>query len=379
MSQNRPGNRPVPRVRLLRFGTFFGVPIYFAPSWLIIALLLTVYYGPLVERAVPGVSASSAHLVAFAYAVLFALCVLAHEIGHTAVSLLLHQSVNRIVIFLLGGVSEIEREPERPRDEFLIALAGPMVSAVITALCGVAYAALDAHTMVGVLAFLLFWGNLIVVIFNLLPGLPLDGGRLLRATVWAAARSRLAGTRAGAWAGRAVAVGVLLISPLANRGDFGFTAGLIMVLLAAYLWFGAGQSLKAAQVMDRLPRVDLETLLRPGLLVPPDLSIAEALRRMWQGSARGLVLVDAYDRPAAIVEEARVNAVAPDQRAWVQLSAVARPLEAGLVLPRGLSGEDLLAAVRKTPASEYLVVDENGAPAGILATADLAAALGAIR
>ena len=100
---------------------------------------------------------------------------------------------------------------------------------------------------------------------------------------------------------------------------------------------------------------------------------------MWQGSARGLVLVDAADRPAAIVDEARVNAVPPDRRAWVQLSAVARPLEAGLVLRRGLNGEDLLAAVRATPASEYLVVDDDGAPAGILSTVDLAAALGAAR
>ncbi len=379
MSGNRPEPRSVPRARLLRFGRFFGVPIYFAPSWLIIAVLLTLYYAPLVDRAVPGASASSAHLVAFGYAVLFALCVLAHEIGHTAVSLMLGRPVTRIVIFLLGGVSEMEREPERPRDEFLISLAGPVVSALITVLCGGAYFALDPHSMLGVLAFLLFWSNLIVVVFNLLPGLPLDGGRLLRAVVWALNGSRLAGTRAGAWTGRVVSVGVLALSLLINRGAMGFTAGLVMVLLAAYLWFGAGQSLKSAEMVERLPRVDLEALLRPGLLVRPDLSIAEALRRMWQGSARGLVLMDAADRPAAIVDEARVNAISPEQRPWVQLSTVARPLEAGLVLRRGLSGEDLLAAVRKTPASEYLVVDEHGAPAGILATADLAAALGAIR
>lgn len=379
MSDNRPANRPVPRLRLLAVGKFFGVPIYFAPSWLLIAGLLTYYYGPIVERAVPGVSSSSAYLVAFVYAVLFALCVLAHEVGHTAVSLLLGKPVKRIVIFLLGGVSEIEREPDRPRDEFLIAAAGPFVSALITGGLALGYLALDHQSMLGVLVLLLFWGNLIVVAFNLLPGLPLDGGRLLRSAVWAVARSRLAGTRAGAWAGRIVAVGVLVLSPVLNQGALGFSAGIITVMLAVYLWFGAGQSLKLAEVMDRLPRVDLESLLRPGLLVSPDLSIAEALRRMWQGSARGLVLIDARDQPAAIVEEARVNAVEPDRRAWVQLSAVARPLEAGLVLQRGLSGEALLDAVRQTPASEYLVVDDNGAPAGILATADLAAALGATR
>ena len=381
MSSAPPGNRPnprqKPRVRLLSIGKFFGVPLYFAPSWLIIAALLTFYYGPVVENAVPGVSASSAYLVAFGYALLFALCVLAHELGHTGVSLLLKHPVKRIVIFLLGGISEIEREPDRPRDEFLIAAAGPFVSIIVTGAAALVYQALDPHTMGSTLVLLLLWSNLVVVVFNLLPGLPLDGGRLLRSLVWAVSKSQLIGTRAGAHAGRVVAVLVLLASVWFNHGPNGLVAGFVGLMLAAYLWFGAGQSLKFAEVMAELPSVDLERLLRPGLLVPPDLSIAEALRRMWQGSARGLVLVDSADRPAAIVEEARVNAVPPDRRAWVQLSAVARPLEAGLVLRRDLNGEDLLAAVRATPASEYLVVDDAGAPAGILSTADLAAALGA--
>lgn len=369
----------MPRVRLLSIGTFFGVPMYFAPSWLIIAGLLTVYYGPVVENAVPGISSSSAYLVAFGYAVLFAGCVLAHELGHTAVSLLLHMPVKRIVIFLLGGVSEIEREPDRPRDEFLVAIAGPVVSVLLTGAAALGYQALDPHTMAAALLLLLFWSNAVVVAFNLLPGLPLDGGRLLRAGVWAAARSQLAGTRAGAWAGRFVAGGVLVLGLAVNRGPAGIVPSFVCVLLAAYLWFGAGQSLKAAELMSRLPSIDLDALLRPGLLVPPDLSIAEALRRMWQGSARGLVLVDSADRPSAIVEEQRVNAVPAERRPWTPLSAVARPLESGLVLRRGLHGEDLLAAIRATPASEYLVVDDDGHPAGILATADLAAALGASR
>jgi CBS domain containing-hemolysin-like protein len=146
-------------------------------------------------------------------------------------------------------------------------------------------------------------------------------------------------------------------------------------MLAFYLWAAAGQSLKHAQALAKVPALDLETLLRPGLLVPPDLSIDAALHRLWQGRARGLVIVDGLDRPSAIVDESRVNTIAADRRPWVPLREVARPLEDGLILPRGLTGQALLDAVRKTPASEYLVVDPDGAPAGILATADLAAAL----
>lgn len=348
----------------------------FAPSWLLIAALLTTYYAPIIQRAV-GTSSGVALATALGYAVIFAFCVLAHELGHTAVALLLGRRVRRIVIFFLGGVSEIEQEPARPRDEFLIAAAGPAVSLVIAGLGALVMLGASSDTLLGVLFLLLTWSNLVVAVFNLLPGLPLDGGRVMRAAVWAVSRSRLTGTRVAAWLGRALAVLLALFGLLADQGRWGFGAGLITLLLAAYLWFGAGQSLKAAEMLDRLPQVNIDTLLRPGLLVPADLSIAEALRRLWDGGARGLVLVDTYDRPSAIVDEARVSAVPVDRRPWVGIRTVARPLEDGLVLRKGLSAEDLLAAIRATPANEYLVVDERGAPAGILSTADLAGALGA--
>lgn len=356
-------------------GRFFGVPVFFAPSWLIIAGLLTLYYAPVVTAVVPSVSSGAAYLLAFAFAVVFAVCVLLHELGHTAVSLALGNPVRRVVIFLLGGVSEIEREPDRPRDEFLVALAGPLVSLLLSGFAALGYLLLRHDTLPGVFVALLLWSNLVVAIFNLVPGLPLDGGRLIRAAVWALVHSRLTGTRIGAWSGRAVAILIAISGLLADRTSLGLTAGLFSIALAAYLWFGAGQSLRAAELMDRVPRVNLETLLRPGLLVPSDLSVAEALRRAWSGNARGLVLVDAADEPRAIVDEAQIGSVPPDRRAWTQLSSVARPIEPGLVLPVSLGGDELLAAVRATPAHEYLIVNSDGTPAGILATADLAAVL----
>lgn len=370
---SRPPVRPP--VRMLPVGRFFGVPIYLAPSWLLIAALLTVYYAPIVGDVVPHVSASTSYLLAAAFAVLFALCVLAHELGHTAVSLILGNPVRRVVIFLLGGVSEIERDPERPRDEFLVAAAGPLVSLLIAGAAAGGYQLVDGATLPGVLFGLLFWSNLTVAVFNLMPGLPLDGGRLLRAAVWAVGASRLTATRAAAWTGRGVAVLVAVSGLLIDRSSWGFTAGLLSIALAAYLWFGASQSLKVGELMERLPSVNLEALLRPGLLVPSDVSVAEALRRAWSGNARGLVLVDTADEPRAIVDELLIGAVPPDRRPWTQLADVARPLEPGLILRIGLAGEDLLSAVRTTPAHEYLVVHDDGSPAGILAIADLAASL----
>lgn len=362
-------------MQMLGVGRFFGVPILFAPSWLVIAGLLTIFYGPVIRDAVPSVSGSTAYLIALTFAVLLAVCVLAHELGHTATSLLLGLPVRRVVIFLLGGVSEIERDPDRPRDEFLIALAGPVVSLVLAGVGAGGYELVRGASIPSVLLALLFWSNLTVALFNLLPGLPLDGGRLLRAGVWAVSRNRLRGTKAAAWSGRGVAVLVGLSGALAERSTLGLSAGLFSIAIAAYLWIGAGQALRVGVLLDRVPSVDMAALLRPGMVVAPEVSVAEALRRAWEASARGLVVVDTAQQPRAIVDEALIGAVPPERRPWVPVADVARPLEPGLVLRLGMSGGDLLAAVRATPAHEYLVVDAAGRPAGILTSADLVSAL----
>jgi CBS domain-containing protein len=169
-----------------------------------------------------------------------------------------------------------------------------------------------------------------------------------------------------------VATAVAIFGLVVDRTSAGFGAGLLSIALAAYLWVGATQSLKAAELLGRLPEVDIETLLRPGLLVPPDLSVAEALRRAWTGNARGLVLLDSDDRPSAIVDELLIGSVPPERRAWTQVSDVARPLEPGLMLPVGIDARTLLDRMQALPAREYLVVSPDGAPAGIIATADFA-------
>jgi CBS domain containing-hemolysin-like protein len=161
----------------------------------------------------------------------------------------------------------------------------------------------------------------------------------------------------------------------ANRGSWAFTAGLFSIILAMYLWVGATQSLRSAEMLDRLPRVSLRELLRPGLFVPADISVAEALRRANENRVRGLVVVDSAERPQAIVDEGLIGTVPADRRPWTPITDVARSLEPGLTLDLGLSGDDLLSAVRAHPASEYLVVDERGSPAGILSVVDLAASL----
>lgn len=357
---------------MLELGRFRGVPVVVSPSWLLIGVVLTIIYGPIVHDSVSGISKGTAYLASFGFAVLFALCILAHELGHTVVSTALGHPVRRVVLFVLGGVSEIEGEPDRPRDELLIAGAGPLVSVIIAAGAWGGYLALPSSSLFGVLLALLAWSNAVLAAFNLLPGLPLDGGRLLRAAVWGLGASAITGTRVAAWTGRVLAVLVAVSGLVVDRTSAGIAAGVISLVLAVYLWMSATQSLKVADLQARLPAVSIAELLRPGLLVPFDISVAEALRRVWDGNARGLVLLDAADHPSAIVDETLIGAVPPERRPWTHVLEVARPLEPGLLVPVDIEAKDLLDRMQATPAREYLAIGADGLPAGIIAAADFA-------
>ncbi len=358
----------------LPVGRFFGVPIYLSPSWLLIAGLITLTYEGLITEAVDDISPAGSYAVAFLFAVLLAVSLLAHELGHTAVSLAFGMPVRRVVIFLLGGVSEIEKEPTEPSQEYLIAVAGPLVSLVLAAGGACFLPLTESGSVPRTIVFLAVWSNLAVAVFNLLPGLPLDGGRLVRAGVWRLSGDRLTGTRAAAWGGRAVAVLVLVVAVITVRPDGALGLGNVLLasLLAAFIWVGATQSLSAATVSARMPAIEIGSLVRPTLSVPPDLPVAEALRRAWAGHVRALVVVDATGVPRALVSEAHVMAVPEPRRPWTTVADVARPLEPGLVLADSLSGAEVVEAFRAMPASEYLVVGRDGRAVGVLAAADVA-------
>jgi Zn-dependent protease/CBS domain-containing protein len=367
-------SQPTRRVRravLFKVGRFFGVPLYFAPSWFLIAALITVMYAAFIRTNVDNVSNAGSYAAGAGFALALALCVLAHELGHVAVSLALGKRVRRVVILFLGGVSEIEDEISRPRDEFLIAVAGPLASGVLGGGLFAAAEIAPPSSLSRTLLVLLAWSNIVLAAFNLLPGLPLDGGRVLRAAIWGATHSPGTGIRYAAWSGRGVAVLVFAGSTAAAARFDDIATALFGALLAAFIWSGATRSLQVAAVTERLGTVQLAHLLRPGILVDADVSLAEALRRAREVGARGIVVVDRSDVPRAIVDESRVRQIQPERQPWTPVSDVARTLEPGLVLAESLDSDGLIAAIRATPANEYLVVRGDGSLAGIFSSSDL--------
>jgi CBS domain-containing protein len=238
----------------------------------------------------------------------------------------------------------------------------------------------EAGTVPGVLLAGLMASNLIVAVFNLLPGLPLDGGRMLRAVVWKISGRAMTGTVAAAWIGRLLALAVLAGLPLASyatrdgtreSGIDSLTDALLAAVLAAIIWTGAGSSLRMARLREHLPELRARTLTRRALPVASDTPLSEALRRANEFGARALVVVDGAGAPTAVVREAAIVGVPEHRRPWVAVSGLAQDLRPGMRLPADLAGEDLLDTLRETPASEYLVVEPGGEVYGVLSTADV--------
>ena len=354
-------------------GRPFGIPVYVSPYWFLVAAVLVVLYSS--TGSLPGsVHGSVArYLVSIGFVVLLYLSVLIHELSHSLVARAFRLPVRRILLYPLGGFSEIEQEPPTPSQEFLVSVAGPAVSLVLAALGFGLSKLLSQPGIPWVLAHWLFIANAIVGGFNLLPGLPLDGGRVLRAALWKVTGKNLHSTVLAAWAGRVIAIGLAAVvfwpgGPGLVNGGY----GLWLIAVAAFMWLSAGQSLRSAKVRERLPALQARALARRAIPIPSNLPLAEAVRRADLAQARALVVVDHEAKPIAIVNEGAVIATPEQRRPWIEAGSLARTLDPDMILSADLSGMDLIEAVRRAPASEYLLVEpSSGQVYGVLATTDL--------
>ncbi|HUD76327.1 MAG TPA: site-2 protease family protein [Streptosporangiaceae bacterium] len=350
-----------------------GIPVFVSPYWFLVAAVLVVLYSN--SNTLPGTVQGSVarYLVAVAFVVLLYLSVLVHELSHCVVAISFKLPVRRILLYPLGGYSEIEQEPQTPGREFLVSAAGPAMSLLLAGIGLGVDALFSFHGIPRVLLDRLILANAVVGVFNLLPGLPLDGGRVLRAGLWKLTGKSGYSTELAAWAGRVIAlvlVALVLVSP---EGEFGLVSGygIWLVAVAAFMWMSAGQALRSARVRERLPAIKARALARRAIPIPPSLPLAEAIRRADLAQARALVVVDHDAKPIAIVNEGAVIATPEQRRPWIDAGSLARTLDPDMILSADLSGMDLIEAVRKAPASEYLLVEPSGQVYGVLAASDL--------
>ncbi|HZI96016.1 MAG TPA: site-2 protease family protein [Actinomycetales bacterium] len=354
-----------------QIGRLLGVPVVIAKSWFVIAAVVTFLFSDRVRAVAPDLGVG-VYLVAFGFAVLLFASVLVHELAHAVTARATGLPATEIVLHLWGGHTQFESEAISPGRSALVAVVGPLSNVVLAVPALLVFPALDGGlTRLLVLAFA--YTNGFVAVFNAVPGLPLDGGRVLEALVWRVTGDRHAGTIAAGWGGRvvAVAIGLWALLPVLTGGSPDLVTIVWAALIGGLLWNGASQAIKTASVRRRAPRAVVANLAQPAVGVPVTVTLAEAMDTARRSGAQRVVLVGPDGGPVAIVEPAAVEQVPADRAGQVAVASVARRIDPRAVVDVSLAGESLLQALGSLPGEQFVALDAERRVVGVLHAQDV--------
>jgi Zn-dependent protease len=358
----------------LRLGRIAGIPVGANWSVLVILVLITdIVAGNILPRADAGRSAGLYWAIAIPTALLFLASLVAHEAAHALVARRKGLGVRSITLWMLGGVAQLDGEPPTARADFAIAAAGPLTSLVFGGVLLLSAEAASSLGSPGVLVAALAWTgatNAFLAVFNLLPGAPLDGGRILRAIVWMRSGDRARGERAATGAGQVVGaalVGVGLVE-LIMLGD---TGGLWLMLIGWFLVWAAGAEAKSRAAQEAAAGVHVRDLM----VHDPDCAAAwrpirEFIVTIALCSRQSVFPVTGLDGdPCGVVTLRRLSRV-PAARAGDRIDTVAVPLPPEY---RAAPDDPVSSLLGRPPiAGEMLaVVVTNGRVVGMITADDL--------
>lgn len=362
--------------RGFRLGKIFGVDVTLDASWFIFGIVITWLLGATFHTGAPHLGSGAAYFLGALGAVLFLCSVLAHELSHAVVAQRKGIAVHSITLFIFGGVAQITEEPHTPGDEFQIAIAGPALSVVL----GVVFWALGggagaAGASAGDALFhMMGYTNVALAVFNLLPGFPLDGGRVFRAAVWRATGDYAKATRIAAQSGRVIGFGLIGAGGLFTLGFNDWINGVWLAFIGLFL-------IQAATAARR--QVTLaSTVARPatvGDLMTPSPDWVRADQPI--DAAFGARLAATRDRAVPVVGPegwivgvvtAEVLATVPQEH-WGTLTAgqIMIPMQWAMVAQAGEPLESVFARLGMNPVGRFVVLDA-GRLVGMLTPAALA-------
>ncbi|MBI1918822.1 MAG: site-2 protease family protein [Planctomycetes bacterium] len=263
------------RLRLFRL---CGIPINVDPSWLIIFALLGWTLADFFADAVPGLEPAVSWTFGLGTALLFFTCIVLHELGHALVARSTGIPIRGITLFLFGGVAEMESEPPSAGKEFFMAIGGPVVSALLAVGCwalGVFGTQSGWERAVVVMFFYLAYINTALLVFNMVPAFPLDGGRVLRSALWAATGSLRKATRWAALGGQGFAwllIGIGAINFLTGNP----VGGMWLALIGLFLNGAARSSYQSVLIRQALEGEPVRRFMNTEpVMVPPDVGLGE--------------------------------------------------------------------------------------------------------
>lgn len=364
--------RPVPvRARGwsgIPLGRIGGIPIRLSFSWLLAALLIVVLAVPLVHQVIPDSTTVVAVGVAACLAVLLGLSVLVHELGHCLAARMLGIPVLDVRIYLLGGVSTLGRSTVSPKEEAVVAVAGPALSALLAGLFFLLLGGADNRGVGWLLLIQLALANAIVAVFNLLPALPLDGGRVLRAGVWRFSGRRRWGTLAGTVGGYLTAAALVIwsIVQLTKSTQVSVLQAAIGVVMAIFVAIGAAGEHRFDRMVEWPSDQTLASMARQVVQLPAEVPVQLALQA---AAGRAVILTAADGVVAGLMDDrAAMDLARTDPRA--PALRVSRPIPPETIVLPDESPSDIAIRVPPADPQDLVLVNESGLPAGVIPAQD---------
>jgi len=324
----------------LKIGRILSIPIYLHASWVIVFSLITISLAIQFTQEHPGWSTMQHWSVGILTSFLFFGSVLFHELSHSVLAQHYKIRVVSITLFIFGGVARIEREPSKAIQEFNIAIAGPLASFFLCLVFTGLTLIFPYSEMLGALAAWLAYINLRLALFNLIPGFPLDGGRIFRAIVWGSTQSYARATRIAGASGKLVAYGFILIGAWAAfHPEFtltigsstifygGFTSGIWTAFIGWFLLNAAQESVAQVAIRETLAGLSAADVMSkevptaPGYITLEEYS-AEVLR-----TGRRVHLVVSEDRLVGMMNVHTLNSIPRHEWAHNSVQAAMIPRE----------------------------------------------------
>jgi len=307
-------------------GRVLGIPLYLHPSWFVIFLLITVSLRTQFTSQHPGWTPAQHWALGIITSVLFFASVVFHELSHSVVALRYRIPVKSITLFVFGGLASIQREPEQAKQEFNIAIAGPLSSLFLAACFFLVAHFFHGEEMVASAAKWLWEINLLLALFNLLPGFPLDGGRIFRGIVWAISGNFTKATRIASNSGRLLAYLMIFLGVWqALHGNW--VGGLWTAFIGWFLLTAAQESFAQVAIRSTLTGVRVEDIMSRDIpTVPRDMSLEEYIHEVLR-TGKQYHIVTGAGNPVGLITIHAARSVPRDEWNNTSLQAAMTPID----------------------------------------------------
>jgi Zn-dependent protease len=312
-------------LRSIRIGRLAGIPIGFQPLWLLIVALITwglgaAYY----PDEVPGIAPVAAYSLGLLSALLLFASILLHELGHAVVARRHGVEIEEIDLWLLGGVARMKGYPHEAQDELRFALAGPMVTLAVAGAFWIAAVALPSSTPASIEAVIAYQAiiNTAILVFNLIPAFPLDGGRVARALIWERTRDMARATSLAAAIGRGFGYAMIALGVLgASAGAVG---GLWLAIVGLFVVFAAKGEEAGVRIRSAFAGREAGRFMSyPAVTVPAEASVEDAVERYFVQYRYSAFPVTEGGRTIGLVDMEAVTRIPAERRASATVGEIA--------------------------------------------------------